>query len=445
MHVRGTHGNTGKKSFLQRVFPWGVKRKAMLPVSVAVTVIGAGAVTYTGYKVLLHIALPVLFSREDTSKHILTIFEEGGRPKWKAEAAQTLKKSTVNRPEILHQLTEILYPTKVSTYAIITGAVGTGKTNAVMQAIMAKGGSKDAPNGAVYYEVPVSESPKDVLKHFARQFGIEEDPVTLMDAAKIRYFGKTQEVNPSRTDVFLRVEDELRECARQFKRKHHRPITVAIDGCEILAKKDPGLLELFQGFARRSANEGNIQFVFIASDYLVVTTMLSPSDGSRADEVYEVGDVTDEDAIAILKCRIQEENAEKEKDLSDDDIDSFARAIVTKYTGGRLLILAAVKLHMDGKTVDEVVNELVNYEYNIVEKSLLNLAISPTHDAFKQLLVKGEAGVDYAELRSLGLSKKQINKLTTANILSINDEIQYTFHSRYHVTMFSNIFGTAET
>ncbi|RHZ81271.1 hypothetical protein Glove_122g7 [Diversispora epigaea] len=123
---------------------------------------------------------------------------------------------------------------------------------------------------------------------------------------------------------------QLLRAANYYMKKYKRPMVLVLDQVDRIAKKDPVFLGILQDFAKDSADGGTLVIVFIASEGLVPQIMKSRrSAWSRAITPFEVGDISDEEAVKFLQ---------------DSGIDKKKAEYAVKYlTGGRFTLLKEVQ------------------------------------------------------------------------------------------------------
>ena len=142
--------------------------------------------------------------------------------------------------------------------------------------------------------------------------------------------------------------------------------------------------------------------------------MQKDSSFSRAGQPYEVGDISDEEAIRYLLS--------KNADLSRDRVTD---AVLT-ITGGRFELLTTFEKNYKKDSNDEIRKQL----YGELDRKLFgNSSILDEDHEFFKLLLQGPVAIR-AALRT-GVTNKQLDQLTKANVVSFHRKQTYTVHSRY--------------
>jgi len=153
--------------------------------------------------------------------------------------------------------------------------------------------------------------------------------------------------------------------------------------------------------------------VFITSDGSALQQLMSRSSWSRAKKPpFEVGEISDEDAIDYLKKRgIDQDLAEK---------------VVKNITGGLFVMMNDyVSNHQEGMPYEAIL-QIMNKNTN---KDMLVLQISENHTFFKRLIANSSIGTD--EAITLGMPIEKLELLLKKNILAAHSNLTYTFHDRH--------------
>jgi hypothetical protein len=101
-----------------------------------------------------------------------------------------------------------------------------------------------------------------------------------------------------------------------------------INNANRLAHKQPRLLDQFQGYAKKAADEGTVSVVFVSSEGRVPPRMIrNASSWSRHGHIFEIGDISKEEALQYLKFR---------------KIDEKQAAQVYELVGGRITHLKSI-------------------------------------------------------------------------------------------------------
>ena len=146
--------------------------------------------------------------------------------------------------------------------------------------------------------------------------------------------------NVSIEDIFSYFD----KAAYEYAKKHNQPAVLVIDNINLLAKKDPEMLEVLQEDAKSWADNQYIKVVFVTSEgkapklmkgkkFYSINNKLDQSAFSRA-EIAEITDLSDTEAEKYLtnKKNIEESTAKK---------------VVKEITGGRMLFLSDVATELN--------------------------------------------------------------------------------------------------
>ena len=209
------------------------------------------------------------------------------------------------------------------------------------------------------------------------------------------------------------LEPCLVKAAARYRAKHSAPAALVLDGMDLVAKKDPGFFLEIQDFAKKCADAGILSVVLVFSDGRALPLLQSSSAISRADVIYEIGDVSDGDAVKWLT---EEYNVEA----------SRAAALVDSVAGGRFPLL-----RMCGRSTKSVDN-LSNLLDSKTEARLLRVGVDSTAPLFRALV--SSKIVKEAVAHKL-IPESKVQELLSLNILSAHPDGTYAFHDR-HVMRF---------
>lgn len=327
------------------------------------------------------------------------------------------EKAIIARTDLQAQLKALLRPdADFHTYAVVVGASGTGKSTAVRKAIRDLEGNK----GVVYFMAP------SVVAEFSLELSATlgySHPLSIWNRFRAKLFGfQPQEpAAPSAAYEPLAswrvIRPLLLKTAEKYKAKHNRPPVLVLDAMDRVAKQDPQLFMRVQEFAKDCADEGNLLVVFVFSDGTALPLLNAQSAESRVLDPYEVGDVSDEDAVKYLTTQLK---------LPSDK----AEALVKHVAGGRLALLN--KVGQSPRTFEEIEQKM----HTKTSAALLRVGLTATHPLFKKLLPRDGhvVGVKVDEAHRM-IPEATAKELLRANILLQHTDETYTFHSR-HVETF---------
>jgi hypothetical protein len=190
-------------------------------------------------------------------------------------------------------------------------------------------------------------------------------------------------------------------------------MVLVLDSVDRIAKGTPEFLEFLQNFAKDCADEGDLRIVFITSDGSALPLLMSRSSWSRAKQPpFEVGEISDEDAIDYLK----------KKGIDQD----LAEKVVKNITGGLFSMLKNyVSNNQEGMKYDDILQILNENTYQVVSE----LKIPVNNMLFQRLIKDARIGTGVA--RNLDVSEDQLKSLLKKNILAVHPNCTYTFHDRH--------------
>jgi hypothetical protein len=175
--------------------------------------------------------------------------------------------------------------------------------------------------------------------------------------------------------------------------------------------KDPVLFSDIQDFAKSCADKNVLRIVLVFSDG-ALPLMLASSAASRADLLFEVGEISDADAYAYL--------------LSRGVHTVRAGELVRTLTGGNFPLL-----HKYGNA-ERTLPEIRRLLFGQTAITLLDLGISSDHALFSNIC-ENEAIQSNDALRMM--PRVLFDGLLKLNILAVHCNGTCTFHNR-HVTAF---------
>ena len=344
------------------------------------------------------------------------VFEAGGVAGWDAGFTNDARAS-VERPKVEADLASILCPSVVDKYAVIVGPSGTGKSTSVrkvIRALIAKGAGADTGAGVVYCATT------ELITDFSRNLGESvrfREPIDLVDSFYRFFTRETKEKASAPLQIYepratwSSLAKLLKKSATMYKVKHGKAPTLVLDAMDLVAKEDKKFFAQVQDFAKACADGGIMRVVFIFSDGDALPLLLSSSAESRCDtdQVYEVGDVSDADAVEFVVSRYG-----KDKQL--------AKELVETITGGRFTLMQDY-----GKTDKplDAIRKVLDIETKI---KLRSAGVRVTHPMLKVLATSTSIAKDVAEEM---LEPSKISQLLRLNILAVHPNGTYTFNEHH--------------
>lgn len=344
------------------------------------------------------------------------VFEAGGVAGWDAGFTNDAR-ATVARPDVEADLASILRPSVVDKYAVIVGPSGTGKSTSVrkvIRALIAEGAGAGTGAGIVYFTTT------ELITDFSRKLGKSvcfREPIDLWDSFHRLFTRETKEKASAPLQMYepratwSPLADLLKEAAAMYKEKHGKAPTLVLDAMDLVAKKDSFFFLEVQDFAKACADGGIMRVVFIFSDGDALPLLLSSSAESRCDtdQVYEVGDISDANAVKFVVSRYGKD-------------EQLAKELVETITGGRFTLLQNY-----GKSTKplDAIRKVLDIETNT---KLRSAGVRATHPMLKVLAASTSITKDVAEEM---LEPSKISQLLRLNILAVHPNGTYTFNKRH--------------
>lgn len=272
----------------------------------------------------------------------------------------------------------------------------------------------EKPKGVVYFLPPTllcgfSSALADALGY--------RQPVAWANRVVRLFTAEEQAGTPPATSepraTWQALEPCLVRAAELYTSKHGVPPVLVLDGMDLVAKEDPAFFVKMQDFAKKSADTGTLSVTFVFSDGRALPLLQSSSAITRAGVIYEVGDISDEEAENWLV---------KQYSVKKTD----AAELVLQIAGGRFPLLTMCG--MSKKSLDAISEELDTK----TEEDLQEAGVSPDALLFRSLLSLKRINRNKAHEM---LPQAQVQELLSLNILLAHPDRTYTFHDR-HVERF---------
>jgi hypothetical protein len=235
----------------------------------------------------------------------------------------------------------------------------------------------------------------------------------------------TNKVREEPAGTWRKAAIAITQAASKFRRKHKRPAVLIIDSAEILAKKNPEFLANLQLFAKQRTDEGSLRMVFVSSDGSVLEQLQGRSAWSRARDPFEVGDISDKEAVEFLKRKgVEQEKAEE---------------AVRDITGGRFELLRKFVDSWAAKGNESTRRDL----YDKTRKVLDTMKIDGRHELFRTLVSQTRLKDHPARLLLGDMADSSLRSLVDKNIIAAHPDLTFTFHSRHVESFFKQeVFGS---
>ncbi|RIB18133.1 hypothetical protein C2G38_2037153 [Gigaspora rosea] len=307
--------------------------------------------------------------------------------------------------------------TQINWYYLIVGEHGTGKTTLVQTTIL----NLQVPKGVVHFECP--SNAKEFAINLAKHLNCELYPHNLRDiiVQSTTNAARRGQEDHSEYSSFNILRMQLRKAAKYYQEKYGRPMVLILDQVDRIAKKDHEFFGMLQDFAKDCADGGYLVIIFIASEGLVPQMMKSRSAWSRAMIPFEVGDISDEDAVKFLQnSGVDQKNAE----------------VSVKYlAGGRFTLLTELRAlnQVNSKNLFE---EFKKRLFSQIKMNLRMVEIPKNHEFFIKLIEVGRIDIEQAETI---IPISMIHKLVEINILKEHQDDTVSFHSRCVETYFKEV------
>ncbi|RHZ82895.1 hypothetical protein Glove_103g267 [Diversispora epigaea] len=366
--------------------------------------IGAGILTSVGL-ILFDLSFAYFYNSRN-ERILLHAFENGFCPEPDVPGEQL-----IYREDVIKELKRILEPVPDhSSYHIVVGNHGTGKTTVVRQS------AKDVRKGVIYIDVP------PVLDRFidklAQAIGYSfEEYVSFTESSKRKILGNG---GPAEKPRISRVLDAFERGARKYKENNGKPPVLILDNISKLGKRNASMLEDLQDVAKLYADQKSCVVVFVSSEVTVPPIMSQQSSWSRADqEPIVIGDLTNKESFTYLHSKLGIE-------------EKVANQLI-QLLGGRIRDLKTYGDRINkGETFEEVrkiVFRTINHNFHqaLIKKGEKNNAIGKL---IIRKLMKNEK-TDYDAFVELVNNKEIVDVLIQANVLSCNPISEIiTFQSR---------------
>ncbi|RIA98243.1 P-loop containing nucleoside triphosphate hydrolase protein [Glomus cerebriforme] len=203
-----------------------------------------------------------------------------------------MQKQLIYRKVVIKKLRQIFEPIPDhSSYHIVIGNHGTGKTTVVQQC------ARDVGKGVIYVDVPPVLD--NFIDNLAKAIGYSfKEYVSYSESFKQKILGNSESAEQPR---FFRVLNAFERGARKYKANNGKPPVLILDNINKLSQDNVKLLKDLQNIAKLYADQRSCIIVFVNSEGTVPRMMMQRSSWSRSDqEPIVIGDLTNNEAYIYL-------------------------------------------------------------------------------------------------------------------------------------------------
>ncbi|KAI9781738.1 MAG: hypothetical protein M1839_005731 [Geoglossum umbratile] len=253
------------------------------------------------------------------------------------------------RDVLVSEVKKLIAPAKKPQgYSLIIGEHGTGKTSLIKLTVS----SLKKPKGIVYVMIPntddVNTDPSIVVKEVKNALGWSPDPVLDFENTATNIFEVFR--------VFSRV-------ALRYRDAHQAIPVLVVDNANKLPES---LLAQFQDFAKEASDNGIATVIFVSSEGRIPRRMRERSAWSRAQRVFEIGDVSRDEALQYLRLQ---------------GIDDKIAVQINELVGGRMILLKSASRNIqNGVEIDDLRRAL----FNDTSSQLQSARMLPGDEFYKQ-------------------------------------------------------------
>ena len=182
---------------------------------------------------------------------------------------------SIPREHLIEEIRQLITPAEEGRlYPVIIGEHGTGKTSLIKLAV----NSIAEPKGIVYVDIPECKEEGDVVRVMQTALGWSPDP--LIDSSKCNCnssFLILLKANRFAAASLGEVLDFFSRSAIKYKKEYKKVPVLIIDNANKLAKQYQKLLDIFQDYAKKAADEQRVTVVFVSSEGRIPRGMMRKS------------------------------------------------------------------------------------------------------------------------------------------------------------------------
>ncbi|RIB14117.1 P-loop containing nucleoside triphosphate hydrolase protein [Gigaspora rosea] len=322
-----------------------------------------------------------------------------------------MQKQLIYREIVIKQLRRFLEPiSDHSSYHVVVGNHGTGKTTVVRQC------AREVGKGVIYVDVPPVLD--NFIDNLAKAIGYSfNEYVSFTESFKRKILGNIESAEQPR---FFRVLDAFERGARKYKANNSKPPVLILDNISKLGQENVKMLQDLQDIAKLYADQGSCIIVFVSSEGLVPRIMMQRSSWSRAEKIpIVIEDLTSKEAFTYLHSKL--------------GIEEKVTNQLIQLLGGRVRDLREYGNMINRGETFEKVRKIVhraikhNFHQAKMMKGERNHVIGKV---IVQELVKNEK-IQFDAFIELVNNEQIADELLKANVFSYNPESEaVTFQSR---------------
>ena len=296
-------------------------------------------------------------------------------------------------------------------YYVITGPHGCGKSFLVQETVLELMTNSTPVPGLLYLEAkegyPIASVIRDVL--------VENGNTWLAAIRQIVRVTNLYSLPDDLKQGMQTICDKLKQLGGKFKEEYGRPLVIVVDDVNKLVQfedyggqfkvLDTVHLDYLQNCAKRLANSGKVQFMFIDSAGVALKRLRQRTGAETRMVEIQIPDVSKEQAKGFLQQGLGKTNMSVDK-------------IYEQLTGGRLILLYRVKklVHLERlKTFEDLYDSIIEEtKFSRLQPCGLNVEKSESGNGSKEDLMRSTI---ITEMFKNGgqLATKDMNKLMEVN------------------------------